>query len=141
MNIDQVLELLKERRETVPKPLRLPTEIGVKQAELDLGFEFPEQYRKFMLEASDVVYGTLEPGLVLPDLMPYICLRNIAKNGWAIGVPKEVLPFCSDNGNYFTLSQSGNIGYYDHDDSSHRESEAEFKDWVMEDWLEIEEST
>ena len=141
MDIDQVLDLLRERNEPVPKPLRLPTEAEVARAEADLSFIFPAQYRRFMLEASNVAYGTREPGLVLPDLMPYISLRAIADGGWSMGVPKDHLPFCEDNGNYFTLSSTGALGYFDHDDNTHQVFDVEFKDWILEDWLEIEEDS
>jgi hypothetical protein len=135
MNIDEILELLKSKNEPVPKPFRLPTAIEVGQAERDLNFKFPEQYRQFMLEASNVHYNVLEPGLVIPDLMPYISLRHMASMGWSHGIPKNHLPFCEDNGNYFTISTEGNIGYYDHDDNSHNFGSSKFKDWIEEEWM------
>lgn len=138
MNIDEVILLLKEKDEPVPIPLRVHTEEEVLAAEKDLSFKFPEQYRKFMLEASYVTYGTREPGLVLPDLQPYCCLRTMTRDGWDSGVPQDFIVFCEDNGNYFTINEKGNIGYYDHDDSTHNVCNGDFKDWVIESWLEIE---
>lgn len=136
-----MLNHLKEHNEPVPKPLRLPTEEEVVRAENDLAFKFPFQYRKFMLEASNTTFGIREPGLILPDLMPYLSLRHIAESGWSMGIPKNHLPFCQDNGNYFTLSSEGEQGYYDHDDDTHTVYDAEFKDWIIEDWLDINENS
>ncbi|MBB1342632.1 SMI1/KNR4 family protein [Pseudoalteromonas sp. SR45-6] len=138
MQIEEVIALLKEKNEPVPKPLILPTEDEVSCAEKDLSFKFPAQYRKFMLEASCVTFGVREPGLVLPDLQPYCCLRRMTKDGRQSGVPKDFIVFCEENGNYFTINEKGNIGYYDHDDLTHNLHNGDFKDWVIENWLELE---
>jgi hypothetical protein len=138
MNIDETLKLLISRDRPVPIPGRLPSEQEVSQVEHDLSFKFPSEYRKFQLEASKVRYGILELGLVFTDLMPYINLRKIAENGWSIGVPRTHLPFCSDNGNFHTISIDGKIGFYDHDEHSHNEFEMSFNDWILEEWLEEE---
>jgi hypothetical protein len=139
MSIEDALDLLRQHNEPVPKPLRLPTPNEVAQVEAELSFVFPPQYRKFMLEASNVNYGVREPGLVLPDLMAYISLRHIAESGWSAGVPKDFLPFCMDNGNFFTIGRRGEIGYFDHDDESHRVLGGDFASWILEDWLEVED--
>lgn len=139
MEISEALEILKENNEDVPKPPRLPTEEEVLLAEAELGFKFPADYRKYQLEASNIVHGVREPGLVLPNPMPYINLRSITQKGWALGVPKDYLPFCSDNGNYFTIGKSGDVGYMDHDDGSHSIIYNQLSDWIIEDWLEDED--
>ena len=78
-----------------------------------------------------------EPCRVLPDLPPSACLRHTARSAWQAGVPEEHLAFCVDNGNYFTLSKVGRLGYFDHIDGCHTETEAGFADWVREEWLEL----
>ena len=57
MNLTQVLAELRDLNEPVPKPLRLPTETEVNQAESALGIKFPEDYRRYLLEAGDVVFA------------------------------------------------------------------------------------
>lgn len=136
MHIEEALKLLISRDKPVPIPGRLPTEQEVSLAEKDLSFNFPNEYRRFQLEASHVTYGVLEPALVFPDSMPYTNLRKIAKDGWSIGIPGNYLPFCSDNGNFHTISLEGKIGFYDHHDDTHNVYEADFSDWILEDWLE-----
>ncbi len=135
MDLDQALEELRARDEPVPEPLRLPTEEEVAAVEAELAFAFPPQYRRFLLEASNVTCGDREPGLVLPGLQRNRSLRSIAQSGWLAGVPKAHLSFCEDNGNYFTLSASGQLGYFDHDDRTHDVSSCDFKDWILDDWL------
>ena len=60
--MDEILTLLRKLNEPVPKPLRLPTEDDVFKVEKELNFIFPAEYRRFLLEASDVVVGTIDAG-------------------------------------------------------------------------------
>nr|WP_159063671.1 SMI1/KNR4 family protein [Thaumasiovibrio occultus] len=138
MDIVEAVALLIEKQETVPRPLRLPTEEEVAAAERQLNFPFPSQYRYFMLHASHVCYGVLEPALVLPDLAPYLDLIALAKRGWEQGVSNDHLAFCGDNGNFFTINQSGEVGYFDHHEADVELGGGDFKDWILEDWLELD---
>ena len=61
MNLSEVITELRELNEPVPKPFRLQTEAEINLAEKRLNVKFHEDYRRFLLEASDVVVGTLEP--------------------------------------------------------------------------------
>ena len=111
LSIDELIEILKEKNEPVPTPSRLPTPEEVEAAEKELSFTFPSDFRRFLLEASNIVYGLREPGRILPDLPPYICLRKITQRAWEAGVPSNCIAFCSDNGNYFTLNEGGAVSY------------------------------
>lgn len=136
MDLDTALKLLRDNRETVPKPLRLPTADELAAAESDLGLSFHDDYRRFQLESSDCVFGTLEPALVLPGLSPYLDLRKTANAAWSIGAPRDALPFCQDNGNYFLINSAGRIGYFDHDDASAHFGDGNLSSWIVDDWLE-----
>ena len=67
MNLPAVIAELRELNEEVPQPLRLPTETEVANAEAQLGVKFHPSYRRYLLEASDIVFGALEPAIVIPD--------------------------------------------------------------------------
>ncbi len=135
MGIEEAIKLLREHHEEPPKPMCLPTEDEVRQAEIDLEFVFPDQFRQFHLAASNVVVGILEPGVVFIDVLPYINLRSIAQNGWGLGVPREQLPFCEDNGNYFCITHDGRVTYWDHDGASEYGSTSSFAEWIMNIWI------
>ena len=136
MTLDEAFQKLREASEPVPNPPRLPTAAEVDAAERDIGVPFHPDYRRFQLEASNVVAGVLEPALVLPSVMPYLDLRETVKVARQIGVPREVLPFCQDNGNYYFIDTAGCIGYWDHDGRTalHGRHES-LADWIVEDWL------
>ena len=136
MTLDQAFAELRQKSDTsAPIKLRLPTEAEVEAAEKDLGISFPADYRRFQLEASDVDCGVLEPGLVLPGLQPYLDLRIIARDGWQAGVPKDSLPFCQNNGNYYFIDPLGTVRYWDHDGGGDSGRQATFAEWILEDWL------
>jgi len=94
MNLPDVIAELRELNETVPKPLRLPTANEVNAAEEQLALKFPADYRRYLLEASDVVYGALEPAIVIPDA-GHLSLIAMAETAWdEMDVPRNLLPFC-----------------------------------------------
>ena len=135
--LDDVFRQLHGLNEPVPIPLRLPTVDQVNSAESELGVKFPKDYRRFLLEASDVVYGTLEPALVTPD-SGYRDLVTLVQAAWnEMDLPKNLLPFCEDNGDYYCLNQAGQVVYWSHNGSM-SERWASLAGWIEQVWLENE---
>ena len=136
MTLDEAFAQLRQKSDTSSlHPLRLPTEEEVAAVEDELGISFYPDYRRFQLEASNVDCGVLEPGLVLSGLQAYLDLRVIAGKGWQVGVPRDSLPFCTDNGNYYFIDPLGTVRYWDHDSGGESGRRATFAEWIMEDWL------
>ncbi len=134
MDIKEIIVQLKELNEDVPNPLTLPKEQDVVRAEKDLGITFPNQYRHFLLYASDVVYGTLEPAnLDIRDNRLY--LINVAKEGWDAGIAKDLLPICQDNGDYYCLNKNGEVVYWSHNGFSN-EKWSDLATWIHDVWIE-----
>jgi len=107
MNLPDVIVELRELNEPVPKPLRLPTPDEVNAAEQQLAVKFPADYRQYLLTASDVVHGTLEPAIVIPD-GGHLSLVEMAESAWDESeLPRDLLPFCEDNGDYYCLDTQG----------------------------------
>jgi|ERR1041385_1569356 hypothetical protein len=135
MNLFDAIAELRELNEDVPKPLRLPTAAEVTAVENQLGVKFPEDYRRYLLEASDVVFGALEPAIVISDA-GHLSLVEMAETAWdEMEVPRELLPFCEDNGDYYCLNQSGEVEYWSHNGAS----DDKWKDlatWIREVWID-----
>lgn len=133
MSLETAIEALRESNEPVPRPVRLPTESEVASAERTLGVTFPADYRYFLLHGSDVTYGTLEPALVIPEC-GHLNLVVVVQTAWETGVPRDHLPFCQDNGDYYCLTPDHRIVLWSHDglftgrwpDLAH---------WIHEVWL------
>ena len=134
MNLPDVIAELRELNEPAPKPLRLPTDAEVDAAEDQLGVKFPADYRRYLLQASDVVYGPLEPAVVIPDA-GHLSLTDIAETAWdEMEVPRNLLPFCEDNGDYYCLTETGEVEFWSHDGAT----DDKWKDlatWISEVWI------
>lgn len=134
MKLDEAFAKLRSLDEDVPIRLPLPTSEAVDAAERDLGFRFPSDFRRFLLEVSNVNVGRLEPARV-DSATPYRDLRTVAKRGWAAGIPRTQLPFCMHNGDFLTIDANGQIALWCHDD----ESSIGFGDvasWIEERWID-----
>ena len=135
MKLPDVIAELRELNEPVPKPLRLPTAAEVNAAEAQLGLKFPADYRQYLLTASDVVYGSLEPAIVIPDA-GHLNLADIAETAWdEMEVPRELLPFCEDNGDYYCLNQAAEVEYWSHNGATD-EKWKDLATWIKEVWID-----
>lgn len=134
MSLPEVIEMLRKLNEPVPRPARLPTEAEVAAAEQRLGVRFPPDYRYFLLQGSDVVYGILEPAQVTPDA-GHTNLIDVATRAWQVGISREFLPFCEDNGDYYCFAPDGRIGLLSHD-GLRGGSWRDLAHWIQEVWID-----
>ena len=131
--LQEVISTLRSLRHEVPIPARLPTEAEVDAAEKELGVHFPPDYRYFLLHASDVTYGVLEPAQVTPNA-GHTDLVTVARDAWEAGVPPEFLPFCEDNGDYFCLEAEGSVAMLSHD-GLRGGVWPDLADWIQDVWI------
>jgi hypothetical protein len=135
VNLDEVIRELRILNEPVPKPMRLPSEDEISLAETRLGVTFHPDYRYYLLEASDVVYGTKEPCTVTPD-GGHTDLIDGAQTAWSItGIPRYLLPICEDNGDYYCLSHTGEIIFWSHNGRT-GEQWPDLAAWIKQVWIE-----
>ena len=134
INLDAVIRELRILNELVPKPMRLPTPQEVKSAEEKLGIQFHPDYRRFLLEASDAVVGVLEPAtLTIPG--DYTDLMNVCETAWKnYGVPKELLPICEDNGDFFCMNTHGEVVFWSHNGWT-SEKWPNLASWIKDVWI------
>jgi hypothetical protein len=118
----------------VPRPLRLPGPEEVSAAEKALGIKFHPDYRRYLLEAGDVVYGTFEPATVVPG-GGHTSLVSMATTAWAeMQLPRNLLPFCEDNGDYYCLTDSEEVVFWSHEGES-PEKWPDLAAWIQEVWM------
>lgn len=134
MNLEDAIQELRELNEPVPKPMRLPTPAEVGIAEQTLGVSFHPDYREFLLEASDVVYGAKEPCTVTPD-GGHTHLIAVATDAWEeMGVPRDLIPICEDNGDYYCMNKSGEVVFWSHDGVT-GERWPNLATWIKQVWI------
>jgi hypothetical protein len=134
MNLEEIIRELRERNEPVPKPLHLPTAQEVEEAQRKLRVTFHPDYRRYLLEASDVVYGALEPATVTPG-SGHTELIGIAQDAWELGVPRSLIPLCEDNGDYYCMNKAGQVVFWSHDGLAD-ERWADLATWIKEVWID-----
>lgn len=95
-------------------PFRTPTDAEIAAAERRLGITFHPDYRAFLRGGSDVADSILEPAVILPGA-GHLDLFEMASSAWqAMQVPRTLLPFVEDNGDYYCLTPVGEVVYWSH---------------------------
>ena len=93
---------------------RKPTSAEIAAAEARLGLAFPDGYKAFLLGGSDVASSILEPAVILPGA-GHLDLFRMTDAAWRLmGVPRGLLPFIEDNGDYYCLTAAGEVVFWSH---------------------------
>lgn len=132
--MEEILDLLREYNEDVPVPLDLPDEDQLVLVEEEILLPIPRDMREYLLKASDVVFGSLEP-VTAADPNSHTYLPEVAAVAWSIGVPRYLMPLCEVNGAYYCVEPEGEVVFW---------KDGELTDdnwltiwyWVREVWLE-----
>lgn len=136
MEIEEVIEQLRTRNETIPVPLELPDEDLLVEVEEELLIGIPYDLRLFLLQVSDVVYGRLEP-VTAADPRSHTYLPEVAAMAWDLGVPRHLVPLCQDGHDYYLVDMEGKVLRWE---GANAELTDEQWDsvwhWVEEVWLE-----
>lgn len=132
--MEEILELLRENHQSVPVPLELPDEDDLVEIEEELLLAIPRDMRTYLLTASDVVYGSLEPVTVV-DVQSHTYLPEVAAVAWSKGVPRYLVPLCETNGNYYCVDPEGEVVFW-RDGELTDETWDTLWYWVRDVWLE-----
>ncbi len=135
MTLDEAIAELRELNEEVPKPMRLPTAAEVATAEVRLKRKFHADLRKYLLEASDVVVGAMEPVTIAPPT-GHTDMVRVCEDAWEhMELPRELLPICEDNGDYYCMNEAGAVVFWSHNDGDVTEEWADLATWIEEVWI------
>lgn len=132
--MEEILELLREYHQPVPVPLELPDDELLVEIEEELLIAIPRDVRTYFLEASDVVYGSLEP-VTVADPNSHTHLPEVAAQAWSLGLPRYLLPLCETHGSYYCVDPEGEVLFWRDGDLTD-ESWPSVWQWVRDVWLE-----
>lgn len=136
-DINNVVAELKMLRLRLPEAQILPDDELLNDYEKELGFKFPLDYRYFLKEASDsVLNGKDSLRATIGRDSPRELIIN-ANEAWEQGVPRDWLPFCEDNGNYYCLAECGEVRFWSHDGPSD-ENWPSLAVWIKRVWIDEE---
>ena len=106
--MEEILQLLRDHNEMVPVPLELPDHDCLVEIEEEILLPIPRDIRTYLLEASDVVFGSMEP-VTAADPNSHTYLPDVTATAWAQGVPRYLLPICEHHGDYYCADPDGAI--------------------------------
>ncbi|MAN52719.1 MULTISPECIES: SMI1/KNR4 family protein [unclassified Marinimicrobium] len=132
--MEETLERLRAAHQPVPVPLELPSHEDLVDVEEEVLLPIPREMRRFLLLASDVVTGSLEP-VTAADPHAHTYLPEVAAVAWSMGLPRYLLPLCETNGNYYCVEPEGEVLFWRDGDLSD-ESWDDVWRWIDEVWLE-----
>lgn len=132
--MEDVIEALREAAIDVPVPLELPEYDDLVVIEEQILIPLPDDFKDFLLEVSDVVYGTLEPATVM-DPLSHTYLPELAAQAWDIGLPRDLIPVCEARGGYYAINEGGEVSYWRNGNFSDDEWPSIWH-WAKEVWLE-----
>ena len=132
--LDKTIEKLKiishDKRMNIP----LPNDDLLNEYEQKTGLIFSEDYRKVLKSISNVFYGTKELLSVTKNSEYYRELSVALNDARKMGIPKDWIPICEDNGDYFCLNSKGEIKYWSLDGCSD-ESWENLESWIEQVWI------
>lgn len=134
--MQDVLELLREHNQSVPVPLELPDEDDLLDVQEQILIHLPHELREFLLEASDVIYGHLEP-VTASDPHSHTYLPEVAASAWDQGLPRHLVPLCLHGELCFAVAEDGEVlewSFAQGDFSEH--SWESVWHWIRDYWLE-----
>lgn len=134
VDIRTAISMLKKIRLNLPVKQDLPDDYLIENYEKEMGNAFPEDYKIFLKEASDSVFGGKEALMLTSARNHPRELIVTAKEAWNMGVPREWIPICEDNGNYYCVLNSGEVRYWSHDGVS-EENWPTVGDWIKDVWI------
>ena len=134
--MEDVIELLRERHEGGLVALELPDEDRLVEIEEQLLIPLPGDYKEFLLNASDIICGSLEPATVMDDYA-HNFLPEMAANAWDQGMPRYLIPVCETPNGIYAMSQEGSVLLWVPGEGIREEEEwGSIWQWAREIWLE-----
>ena len=132
--MEDLIEEIRRCNQKVPVPLELPDMDDIIDAEEQIVVSLDMEHRRFLLEVSDVVYGRLEP-VTVADPNSHTYLPEVAAVAWSLGVPRDLIPLCEDNGNYYCTNEVGEVVYWADGELTDEEPWTSVWQWAEYVWL------
>jgi len=133
MTLEETIKELRESNESESSSLRLPAESEVSAMESILGIKFSNDFKTYLLKASDIVFGYRAPATITnPDSHTF--LPKIIESAKMYGLPSNMIPFCIDNLVFYCFSPSGEIVSW-YPNGWQGDKWSSLLDWIEDVWL------
>ncbi|AZQ11574.1 MULTISPECIES: SMI1/KNR4 family protein [Shewanella] len=129
----ELIEQLQEMSEQVPVPLELPSFDQLIDVEEEILIPLPSELKEYLLHASDVIVGSLEP-VTAADRQSHTFLPEVAAYAWSIGLPRAMIPICQNGDNFYCIDQEGQVHYWAFGDFTEDQWDS-FWEWAEDVWM------
>ena len=86
--------------------MSLPTAELVDGVAADLGVTFHPDFREYLLKASNLCVGSIEPVCLVPE-DAHNSFQSVLQHARNMGVPPDLLPICEDNSDFYVMDERG----------------------------------
>ena len=102
---------------------------------LDVGTDIPSDYIHYLLTASDVTFGLLEPVQITDEDSKYNYLPSLMEDMESFGIGEKGLPLCNDNDNIYYMTKDGKIFLYSSEENQDIDQWDNLADWILNEWI------
>ena len=132
--MEEIIERLRELNLSVPIPLELPSHEDLVEVEEVVLLRIPPEYKIFLLEVSDVIYGSIEP-CTASDSSLHTYLPDVTAQAWDLGLPRHLLPICEKGGDYYAIDPDGEIQFWENGEMADEIWDSIWH-WARDVWLD-----
>jgi len=129
----ETLQQLRRHHQPVPVPLELPDEDRLVEVEEELLMAIPADLRQYLLRASDVVFGSLEP-VTAADPVAHTYLPDVAAQAWDLGLPRHLLPICVHGDDIYCIDPDGEVFLW-HEGELTEDTWSDLWQWIRDVWI------
>jgi hypothetical protein len=102
--------------------------------ERELGLLFHQDFRRYLLEISDVVFGTIEP-VTINNSGLHTNLVTVTEDGWSYSIlPASYAPIRDSKSDLYCVTPDGEVVFWPHDGTSD-ESWPNLAAWIEDVWI------
>ena len=94
----------------------------------------PAELKEYLLYASDVIYGSLEP-VTASDPYSHTYLAEVTAYAWSIGMSREYVAICQQGNSFYCIDQEGQVMLWSEDELE-SETWDSFWQWAEHVWLQ-----
>ena len=110
-NMNEIVDELRTVNQAGYASIELPDEDQLVLVQEQILLHLPADLKDFLLNVSDIVYGSIEPVTVSDEhLATY--LPEMTFVAWDRGMPREYIPICEHPEGYYFIAQEGYISIW-----------------------------
>ncbi len=128
--MEEVIDRLREVNQSVPVPLELPSFDDLVDAQETMLLHIPDDFRDFLMQVSDVVYGDIEPATIA-DASSHTYLPDLTSLAWERGLDRHLMPICEHLDGYYVINEQGEVTCWPEDENQW----SSIWQWARQIWL------